>query len=646
MTRNSTRWRLHYAALLVLSLGLGVLFVREPGFGDDFGYWSLAFNLHEIGPRAWRVHNFHDLRWPVWGVNWLWQSCFGLGLPSFYCTPILYLCAAAALAFAVGRLVMGSASGAWICAIALLFDPLLDSVINRPMPDLSETVFSGCAVLAWWVMMRAEKRRRAVFFGIVSGLGVGLAFSNRITGIFIVPVLIVATVSLFPTRWKWLLVPAAAAAIYFFLECAVYYHVCGDWLHSIHANLGGRGAKDTDPISIINLPFRYLNGFYRGNRIAPIYALLTLLGLYAAWRKWGAAGRLVVLWFGVLYLEYSCAVQSIHPVRPLLGAIFRYLGALSLPVSVLAGIGLVDVWPRIVRVMPRMKGPSEKMRQHPFLAGCVVVAALALCSSRPFFDLGYVTELRRYMEELPPGTKIFTHQAMHDAAHLVDAHAARALVWRAPKTIFNQTDALEKEAAACDEFWYERKLLWMRQRKTVQQHQPDTQPPLGSYLATPERDWRLNRVICRNVEPEIVLYRRRESGSPPPQIFTWDSVEFRELIRTLPLTWSSHEHKRQLLLKWNVAPQLRGNLVRLEFDAASPSVEPLAVELEFTAGSQHRAEYLLKPILYAAGGKEFFPVAIPADADECVIELKFAGKAKRVELTGFRAVLDGRERER
>ena len=50
MTRNSTRWRLHYAALLVLSLGLCVLFVREPGFGDDFGYWSLAFNLHEIGP--------------------------------------------------------------------------------------------------------------------------------------------------------------------------------------------------------------------------------------------------------------------------------------------------------------------------------------------------------------------------------------------------------------------------------------------------------------------------------------------------------------------------------------------------------------------------------------------------------------------
>ena len=51
----------------------------------------------------------------------------------------------------------------------------------------------------------------------------------------------------------------------------------------------------------------------------------------------------------------------------------------------------------------------------------------------------------------------------------------------------------------------------------------------------------------------------------------------------------------------------------------------------------------LKSILYASRGKEFFPLAIPSDADECLVDVRFANRTKVVELAGFRAVVDDRE---
>ena len=355
---------------------------------------------------------------------------------------------------------------------------------------------------------------------------------------------------------------------------------------------------------------------------------------------------MLVVWFGMLYLEDSCAIQSLHPVRPLLGATFRYLGALALPMSALVAVGLVEVWRWLGRNVPAMQAANAKLVRHPLLMGCSAVAVLALYSSRPLFDLGFTTELARYMGGLPAGTKIFTHRAMRDVAHLVNAPAARRLIWIAPKTILSRSDALEREATTCDEFWYIRKPLWVRERKSVEQHQPEQQPPLGSYLETPERDWRLAAIIIRNLEPELVLYRRREPGSPPSQAFSEDSPEFRELIPRLPLSWNSRQDERKIVRKWRVPPGFRGKLVRLEFELASPTIEPLNVTLEFTAGSRSRAEYLLKPILYASGGKEFFPLAIPSDADECVIDVRFTGSAKAVDVTGFRAVLDDPYRRR
>lgn len=635
--RSFSHW-FHLLAVFAASLVVGILFIHEPGFGDELGYWNLAFDLHEVGQHAWSVNSFHDLRWPVWGVIWLWQSLFGPGLASFYCAPILYLAGASVLVFVFGRLVLHSISGAWSCVIALWFIPVLDAVISRPMPDLSESFYGSAALLAWWTMMQAGDRRRGIFFGIISGLCIGLVFSNRITGIFITPVLAVGTLLLYPHRWKWLLLPAVIAALFVAAEGAIYHAICGDWLHAMHANLGGRGAKDTEPMALWQLPVRYLSGFFKGNRLSPVYAVTVAIGLWGAWRR-GPAGRLVVVWFAVLYLEYSCAVQSLHPVRPLIGSTYRYLAAFCFPMSLLAIIGLLEIGHLVCSRSVLARTIASTLAVRPVVMGIGIVAALAAYTSRPLFDPGFIPRYRAHLSVLPEGTKIFTHHAMRDLAFLVDPRNARRLIWIAPAKILRRTDELEAQAALCDEFWYLRKHLWLTYRKAEERSsEPQKQPSLPSYLDTPEHDWILSDVLMKADEPELVFYRRRPTGTFP-RILGPEAAEFADVMPKLPTAWNPGQNAKRVEKNWPVPASLRGRFVTFQFQVASPAVEPMLFKLRFTAGGKDPFDCTFRPIVYRGGGKEFLAVKIPSNADNCWVQLNF-NKNKQVILSGFRAILD------
>jgi hypothetical protein len=163
---------------------------------------------------------------------------------------------------------------------------------------------------------------------------------------------------------------------------------------------------------------------------------------------------------------------------------------------------------------------------------------------------------------------------------------------------------------------------------------------LGTYFEAPERDWRLAEVLAKGNDPDLVFYQRRRPGSPAPITLRADSPEFAGLFPALPATWSSVADKRSISTSWPVPAILRGRRVALEFTAASATVEPLTVRLQFMAGGRRVEELLLKPILYAGGGRDFFALAIPANAETCLVELRVAGKTRSVELTAFRAVFD------
>ncbi len=638
VARPPLSWSWHYAALVLVSVLVGVLYVHEPGFGDEITYWALAFDLHEIGRSGWSVASFHDLRWPVWGISWLWQGLFGTGgLPSFYAGPIFYLAAGAAVAFSFGRLLLRTAWGGWLCAGAYLAAPLLDTVIYRPAPDISENVFTGCAVLAWWAMMTTNSPRRAWLAGTAAGLMIGIGYSNRVTGVFIAPVLALMTLTFFPRRWKWLLVPAAVSALFFLTECAVYQYVCGDWLHSLHANLGAGSAKDVEVTPIWKLPFRFVNVLFHGNRLAPACSILAIIGTWAAWRKQGVPGRVLVVWFYAMYLIYSCSVQSLHPVLPLIGSTARYMSALALPHSLLAALGLAQVWSLI-----RWKFPRVEARLHPrrALVYAALVVFIALFSSRPFFDLGFTKDLAGYMNKLPDGTKIFTHHLMHDTAFLADVKAARRFAWTDRRQILVSRPDLEAEAAACDEFWYLRKQVWLVERKKAERHQTLDQPKLGSYLETPERDWKLREVLSKGDGTDVVMFSRRRPNDPPPHILTAQSPELAPLVPALPLEWNANANQKLFWAKWPIPESLRGKLLSVHIEAASANVEPLNVRFVFVAKQGRRSEIVLKPIFYRTGGFDFFAIKIPPNAERSDIEFKFTKGATKVQLTGLRAVYD------
>ncbi len=635
--------RYHYLLLALFAILVGVLFIQPPGFGDDCTYWSFAFDLHEKGRDAWQVDSFHDLRWPVWGVCWALQGLLGFGTASYYGEPFFYFIAASCFGFSMGKRLLGSAAAGWACAIAFLFQPLLDTVSYRPMPDLSEGVISAGVVLAWWALMKTEHTARKVLFMALVGVGVFVCESNRLTGVFIVPVLIVNTLLFFRTRFLWLVAAGVVSVVCYAGEMWIYHGIFGDWWHSLHANLEGKGHKGTDPVALWRLPLRFLDSLWRGSLLAPFYCLLALIGIPAAWRRHGTFGRVVVVWFVGMYLSYSCAPQDIATWRPLIRDADRFLCGLAVPFALLAIAGLWSlarsqrVTAAYARVLQKFARPSA----HPpaWAVGAVAVLALWAVTSRGRFDLGFVPEFSAYMRALPAGTKVFTHEGMRAVAYLCDADAARRLQLFAPNHILQRDEQCEADAAQCEEFWYARKLMWMSTHNQLERGVLPKQPPLATYFDVTERDWVLKRVLARSNTPDLVFYSRRTASSPPPIILTASSPEFEKMFSVLPAQWTSQQ-KMVVNTNWSIPTALRGKLARLEIEAASKQTEPFTLRLRFQNGRKLITEYLLKPYLHAEGGKDFFALPIPSDAEKCELQLRFAPQAKGVNFTGFRAIFE------
>lgn len=629
-----TYW--HLLALVAVAFGVGMLFLQEPGFGDDLTYWSFAFDLHERGLVAWQKGSFHDLRWPVWGVCWVLQSLCGFGLASYYGVPLLYLAGGAALGFAFGKKLTDSVAVAWACGIAFLFHPLLDTVCFRPMPDLSEGVWGAAIMLAWWALMNAPGRGVAVLSAVAMGASIFIIEANRVTGVFIVPVVVLCTLLFFPRRFGWVVLAGVVAAALYAGECYFYKRLFNDWLHDLTANSGNKGAKGTDFPNPWSLPFRFFDTLWKGNPLAPAYCLLALGGIWTAWRRHGVLGRVVVIWLGALYLLYSCAPQSLWPYRPLVRDADRFLAALVVPMSVLAAVGFFAGCAWLAQRSRHVAAAANR----PLLTGAVLTLLVFAITSRDRFDLGSVPEMRRYLNALPEGTKVFSHKAMREYIYLVDGKAAARLSWTAPNEILHRTEKLEAQAAECTEFWYARKLVWLTTRKALEKKSLTQQAPLGSYLDAPEREWMLTGLFAKGDNPDLVFYRRRQPDSPPAQILTPDAPEWQQLIPALPATMN--KTTSSVAATWKIPATLKGKLVRFEFEAASPQVEALTIRLRFHAGESEdpKTEYLLKPYLYSGGGKEFFVLPIPTDADTCQVQLKLSKDAKEVVFTRFRAVVE------
>jgi hypothetical protein len=524
----------------------------------------------------------------------------------------------------------------------MLFQPLLDPVSHRPMPDLSEGVIGAAVICAWWLLMQAGTRKSAILFAVLTGIGVFVIESNRVTGTFIVPVLVLNTLFFFPRRFGWLVAAGAVAAVCYAAEMLFYHRLFGDWLHDLHANEQGKGHKRTDPIPIWRLPIRFLNGLWQGDQIGPLSCILAAIGIPYAWVRLGKLGRVTVVWFVVLYLEYSCAPQKVWPVwQPMLREADRFLCGLVVPFSLLAVAGLwaIGTSSLVTKAYAALTARLGRPGIPPPAWALIFVAMLATWTKRTPFDLGFVPEFHRYLAALPPGTKVFTHDSMRAIAFLTNADAAARIQWTAPNAIMHRNAALERQAAQCDEFWYARKLVWLNTRKQLEKGGLRQQPPLASYFDHPEQAWTLSRMLAKGDTPDLIFYRRRAPAAPAPTILNEQSPEFASLIPPLPAQWNPGQ-KTTVNVNWAVPESLRGRPVRIEIEAASESVEGFHLRMRFDHGSVVVAEYILKPYLHAESGKEFFVLEIPAEAEKCRVLLRFGANAKPVRFANFRVIVE------
>jgi hypothetical protein len=617
-------------AVGLLAMAVVLLFIHGPGLGDDFQYWWIAADLHLKGASAWNPTDFHSLRWPLWGLSWILQGIFGPGMISYYGIPMFYVTCGALMAYALGARLFENRIAAWGCALAYLFHPLLDDVIYRPMPDLSEGVFIAAAAVCWLAMAERNRASERLPWALATGAICFLLYANRLTGIFVFGVLFTMSAVL---AWKnqrfsysqailWLGVAGLTWLALVSLEGLVYHHLTGDFFHSLTSNLGARGRKGTESVSLLAMPFRFFGSLWINGVLGPIFTILAFVGGWRMWRTGERQQRAIVAWAVTLYLAYNCAIQSLFPLRPLLRNADRFLCSLAIPMGVLGWAGvrwLWNFWPAC----------STWTRLRPIAAASLFFTILAIVCSRDFFDLGYLPDLRATVRNTPPGTRVFTHDTMRFAAMLADADAASRLQWSTEKRIFSKQPATEQMAAEADEFWYCRKHLWLSARKQLERDDEADTSNMAPYLDNPHPIWILRRVVLHDNAPEFVFYKKRPANAPKPERLSLGSLC--PQAPAFPILWHPGQ-TRELRYRVNLPDRLKGKPLRLEIEGKSNIVEAIDLDLHFLHGKKRLQTLELTPYLQHKRGIDFHTLEVPTDADACEALILLNPKTKSLEI--------------
>ena len=250
--------------------------------------------------------------------------------------------------------------------IAFLFHPLLDTVAYPPMPDLSEAVWGGLAVLVWWKLAQSRNRGTALGWSALLGAIIYIIESNRLTGVFIVacaarlhPALRAEGISAGScwrecSRWPSMRLKLPSTNSLWRLAA-----------QSARQSAAARGkGNGSDRVLVFALPLpRYsLEGEQSaGSLLLPAgrrrnlgcsggreSRLGTLPAILSARRRRQPPsparvplGRVVVLWFITLYLAVRLrAAGASGTWRPIVRDADRFLCSLTIPFSVLAATGL------------------------------------------------------------------------------------------------------------------------------------------------------------------------------------------------------------------------------------------------------------------------------------------------------------------
>lgn len=616
------------------------IYQTPPSLGDDLNYWGLAFDLHHGVPGAWSATSFHDLRWPVWGLCWLLQIPFGYSALSYYLEPMVYLGAGAVLVWLLALEIGAGTRVAVIAGVLFLFHPQLDSVIDRPMPDLSEGFWVAAAFLAWLKLMRSDQRGMKIVLAAAVGLALAVGQANRITGVFAIPVLFLATVAFYPRQFLWLVLCGAFAAGFVAVESAIYYQLTGDPLHSLTANKTATGRKGTETIPPWGLPVRFLPTLLR-RHTDVVFNLLGLLGIGVAWTRFGAAGRALALYAVGYLLTYSCALQSFSPPRPLVRDGDRFLASLAFPLSVLTALALGWIGARLPAPLAETRAAAFLRRYFPATVA-VLVIALFLVSSRSLREPNYLREIAGYLRAAPAGLKVLSHDAMRHVASLADPEAAARVQWTLRKDLLDPSPDTLALANASDEIWFNRKWIWTGTRKKSEYDKLDSIGDIAPWLRPPLDGWTARNAVVKGDVPDFVFLDRSKTTLS-------ETSTDHKLLRTLllppfpvPHTWTLEKgaHEPILFPAQPIPWDLAGRTVFLSLRYSSNTTEPVRAFVTFFHGERELQTLVFKPYFFDESSEDFFFVTIPPEATALQVRLRISEKTTRITLDRFQLLTD------
>jgi hypothetical protein len=616
---------------------LSWLHQSPPSLGDDLNYWGLALGLHEGFPGAWSANSFHDLRWPVWGLCWLLQIPLGYGALSYYLQPMIYLGAGAVLVFHLS-LAVGLNRNTSLCAgILFLFHPLLDSVIDRPMPDLSEGFWVALAFFCWLKLMESQKPATKIVLAALVGLAIAVGQANRITGVFSVPVLVAATLVFHRRQFHWLVLCGLFTAGFVAVEMAVYHQITGDWLHSLHANLGARGRKGTESIPLWELPFRFLPMLWRRHSDI-IFNLLALGGFYLAFLRPPRGPKIIAAYAITYFLTYSCALQSIDPPRPLVRDGDRFLASLGYPLAILTAIGLVGLL-QLVPARIRNRPALARLWSHPLAALAALALLCIAITSRPLRGSNYLDELAAQLDTAAPASRVLSHHAMREIAYLANPKAAASMDWIIRSDILRPSPETLAWAGRCQYVWFNRKWIWTSTRKKSESGSLDGIGAIGPYLRPPLDGWRIDRTVAKGDVPDFVFLSRRSPGEHISSTLADGSSIARKLFPNLhvPAQWTFTGDKTDAfeLPAISIPPELRGRPILLALRYSSDETEPFRAGVRFLKGTDTLQFLTFKPYFFTESSEDFFIFEIPLDADTVEIRARVTSGTSRIELADF-----------
>lgn len=634
--------------LIILFLGgffVSWLYQTPPSLGDDLNYWGLAMDLHQRVPGAWDAGSFHDLRWPVWGVCWLLQIPFGFSALSYYMEPMVYLGTGAIVVWLLAREIGASERVAFLAGILFLFHPQLDSVSVRPMPDLSEGFWVAAAFLAWLKLVRSGNTAAKWLLAAAVGLCIAIGQANRITGVFAIPVLVIATLACYPRKLGWLIACGAFASMFVFVEMAIYHAITGDWFHSLHANLGARGRKGTEEIPLWELPFRFLPSLFR-RPADSIFNILAVAGLGVAAFRFGRPGRAIAAFAVVYFLTYSCALQSFSPPRPLVRDGDRFLASLAFPLAILTALAIATLLSLIPATVRRIK-PIAFLHRRPAAAFLLLAAVLIFLSSRTFRGNNYLHEIAGHLRSIPEGTKVLSHDAMRHVAHLADPAAASRVEWTLRKDLLVPSPDTLHQMNGSDQVWFIRKWIWTGTRKKSEYDVADQIDELAPFLRAPMAGWTAEAAIAKGDVPDFVFLSRRKNDAPLREQAP-DGRLLRDLLLPefdVPQTWTFEKPPRETIVfpRRPIPSWLRGRTLFIPSSQASNTTEPVRAWLHFYADGREIQKLTIKPYFFPETSEDFHFLSIPADADSMELRVRVSEKAREISLDSFRIFLDGPE---